>query len=60
VAALPALSDAIRQALVTLVENALPEAEAKAISDRTKAALAAYKACGGFLGGQLPQCRGLS
>ncbi len=31
--------------------------EAKLISERTKAALAAYKRRGGKLGGQLPQCR---
>jgi DNA invertase Pin-like site-specific DNA recombinase len=34
--------------------------EAKAISERTKAALTAYKARGGKLGGQLPQCRNLT
>jgi DNA invertase Pin-like site-specific DNA recombinase len=42
------------------VMAAVAEHEAKAISDRTKAALAAYKARGGRLGGHLPQCRNLT
>ena len=42
------------------VMAAVAEHEAKAISDRTKAALQAYKARGGKLGAELPQCRNLT
>src|SRR5439155_1757291 len=41
------------------VMAAVAEHEVKAISERTKAALAAYKARGGKLGAELPQCRNL-
>jgi DNA invertase Pin-like site-specific DNA recombinase len=42
------------------VMSAVAEHEAKAISERTKAALQAYKARGGKLGAELEQCRNLT
>jgi DNA invertase Pin-like site-specific DNA recombinase len=46
--------------LTVQILSAVAEAEARAISERTKAALAAYKARGGRLGASLPQCRNLT
>ena len=45
--------------LTVQILSAVAEAEARAISERTKAALAAYKARGGRLGASFPQCRNL-
>lgn len=46
--------------LTVQILSAVAEAEARLISERTKAALAAYKARGGRLGAALPQCRNLT
>jgi DNA invertase Pin-like site-specific DNA recombinase len=46
--------------LTVQILSAVAEAEARAISERTKAALRAYKARGGRLGASLPQCRNLT
>lgn len=46
--------------LTVQILAAVAEAEARAISERTKAALAAYKKRGGRLGASLTQCRNLT
>jgi DNA invertase Pin-like site-specific DNA recombinase len=46
--------------LTVQILSAVAEAEGRAISERTQAALAAYKARGGRLGASLPQCRNLT
>lgn len=46
--------------LTVHIMAAVGEAEARAISERTKAALAAYKARGGRLGASNPSCRSLT
>lgn len=55
-----AVDNAAANELTLHVLAAVAQAEAKAISERTKAALAAYKARGGKLGGSRPQCRNLT
>jgi DNA invertase Pin-like site-specific DNA recombinase len=46
--------------LTVQILAAVAEAEARATSERTKAALKAYKARGGLLGASMPQCRNLT
>jgi DNA invertase Pin-like site-specific DNA recombinase len=46
--------------LTVQILSAVAEAEARAISERTKAALQAYKARGGLLGASLRQCQNLT